>query len=67
MVVPVVTHVTLPAKTVATVGKVLLHVPLVGLPLSVIIAPIHSAVGPVIVGVGLTVTIVALVQLVGKV
>ena len=66
-VVPVATPKTLPAKTVATVVTELTHVPPIGLSLSVIIAPTHSAVGPVMIGIGFTVTIAVLAQPVGNV
>ena len=64
---PVAPPLTLPATTVATVVNELLHVPPVGLSLSVIVAPTHSAVGPVMVGIGFTVTITVLAQPVGNV
>ena len=47
---------------VATVVTELIHVPPAGLATSVIVASTHSAVGPVIVGIGFTVTIVVLAQ-----
>jgi len=65
--VPVVIPVTLPPTTVATVVAELLHVPPAGPALSVITAPTHSAVGPVIVGIAFTVTIAVLAQPVGNV
>jgi hypothetical protein len=59
--------VTLPPTIVATVVTELVHAPPEGLSLSVIIAPTHSAVGPVIVGIAFTVTIAVLAQPVGNV
>ena len=57
--VPVVTPVTAPVDpTVAMLVVMLTQVPPAGLPLSVMIAPTHSAEGPVITGMGFTVTTV---------
>lgn len=56
--VPVAIPVILPATTVAIPPLAALHVPPVGIATSVIVAPTHSAVGPIMVGNGFTVTVV---------
>jgi hypothetical protein len=62
-VVPVATPVTMPVDPIiATPVVVLVHVPPAGVGVSAIVALTHSAVGPVIVGIGFIVTIAVLMQ-----